>query len=176
MTNIITPVDLELTTSTFVADGHTYHVNRNGRLSVERDRWLEKFGLFALLGRQSSAFLTELNRLYQAINAGKLADAAVLTDNLMKGAADLGAKSSPLYYICTLFINEEGEDTRHYTLELGEQKIKHWETAGISAFFFKKLALDYLQITEELWSKTIQSISLNLPSLNPLSELSELES
>lgn len=162
------PIELELTTSTFEAGGYIYHVERNGRLSVARDRWLEKFSIFSLMGRQSSAILGEIKKAYEALNSGKPVDCGVLLHNLMQGAAEIGAKAAPLYYICTLFINREGEDRRTYSLELGEQKIADWE--NLDAFFFKQLALNYLQITNESWSSAVQSLTVNLADLNPLQE------
>ncbi|RIV23599.1 hypothetical protein DYU11_11500 [Fibrisoma montanum] len=151
------PVELDPSASSFVANGHTYYVEREGRLSVERDGWLEKFGLYATLGRQSTVLVADMRRVHDALNDGKLADAAIIVDNIIKAAADMSIKAAPLYYICTLFINREDEDRKSYSLELGKQKIADW--SGISAFFFSHLALSYLQITAESWKSLIQSIS-----------------
>jgi hypothetical protein len=153
------PIQLDPAVKTFEANGHTYHVEREGRISIARDRWLEKFGLYAMLGRDAKAFLNEVRRAYDALNAGKSLDSGVIMDNLMKGAADLMAKEAPLYYICTLFMNRTDEDRRGYDLELGKQKILDWEAAGIDRNFFLSMALSYLSFTGDELSVLMQTFS-----------------
>lgn len=146
-------------TQTFTANGTTYLVERDGGLSIARDRWLEKLSLYSLLGRDASGLLRECRMAYDAINNGKMADAAVKLDNIMKGAGDLESKHGPLYYICTLFINQPGEDRKAYSLEDAKRKIADWEEAGIERSFFFGLATDYLSNTADDLSKLILSFS-----------------
>jgi hypothetical protein len=160
------PVQLDPTVKIFEANGHTYHVEREGRISIARDRWLEKFGLYAMLGRDAKSFLNEVQRAYNALNAGKSLDSGVIMDNLMKGASDLTAKEAPLYYLCTLFINRTDEDRRGYDVELGKQKILDWEAAGIDRNFFLSMGLSYLSFTGEELSVLMQTFSgLRTPDL-----------
>ena len=167
-TEPIEPISIDQNANSFQANGHTYHINRTGRLSMVRDEWLDTFGFWAMMGRQASAFLTEQQRLFGLLNQGQVAEAAVVSHNLINGARDLITKKNPLYYICSLFINREGEDTQAYSLDYGEQKIKDW--AKHDAFFFKQLGLSLLETTELDWSTLIQSISVSLPNLQLQSE------
>ena len=157
------PIQIDQNATSFEAGGHTYHINRTGRLSMVRDEWLDTFGFWAMMGRQASAFLAEQQRLFNLLNQGQVAEAAVISHNLINGAKDLITKKNPLYYICSLFINREGEDIQAYTLDYGEQKIKDW--GKHDAFFFKQLGLSLLETTELDWSTLIQSISVSLPNL-----------
>ncbi len=168
------PVRLDPAAASFRANGHTYTVDREMRLSIARDRWLEKFGLYALLGRDAMSLLKEVRRAYDALNASKPLDAGVVLDNIMKGAADLSAKEAPLLYICTLFINREGEDRRSYDLELGKQKIADWEVAGFERDVFMSWGLNFLSITGEELTQLFRNFSgvklpettLNEPNLS----------
>ncbi|MBC3785712.1 hypothetical protein [Spirosoma utsteinense] len=153
------PIQLDPAVTTFEANGHTYHVERQARMTIARDRWLEKFGLYALLGRDGMSFLKEVRRAYDALNAGKALDSGVIMDNLMRASADLSAKEAPLYYVCTLFINRTDEDRRGYDLELGKQKILDWEAAGIDRNFFLSLGLNFLSITGAQLSSLMQTYS-----------------
>lgn len=165
------PLALEPTTLKFEAGGHVYYVEREARLSVARDRWLEKFGIYSLLGRDGIAFLKEVRKAYDANNASKPGDVAVILDNILKGAADLNAKEAPIYYLCTLFINRQDEDRRSYDLEFAKQKIQDWQ--GIERDFFLHSGLSFLKITGQQFSTLMESFSsLDLPgvSLSPPSD------
>ncbi|GAB4052543.1 hypothetical protein [Spirosoma litoris] len=161
------PVDIQPNAPQFEANGRIYTVDREVRLSVDRDWWLEKFSIGALTGRDGMAILREIRRAYDALNAGTIVDAGVILDNVMRGAADLNAKEAPLYYICTLFINREDENRRHYDLELAKQKIADWRAAGINSDFFKASALNYLSITGAHLNTLMETFSgINLPELS----------
>jgi len=169
------PIRLDPAVGSFTANGHTYHVEREARLSVARDRWLEKFGLYGILGRDAGTILRELRRAYDANNAGKPGDTAVILDNLLSGVADLNAKEAPLYYICTLFINRTDEDRRGYDLEFAKQKIEDWQ--GVESAFFLSLGLNFLTITGQQLSTLMENSSLSLPemSLSPPPPLGQSE-
>ena len=111
--------------------------------------------------------MKETRRAYEALNAGKVADAAVLLDNLMKGIQDMEKKYAPLLYVCTLFINREEEDRKTYDLDLAAQKIKDWEEAGIDRDFFTALGASFLSATKQRFEELIQTFSgVWLPSLD----------
>ncbi|GAB3780634.1 hypothetical protein GCM10028818_33170 [Spirosoma horti] len=166
------PVNLSTGTTTFDANGHTYRVDHTIDLSVIRDRYLEKYSLYATLGRDAKAIALEARRIYDFLNESKIADAALTADNLIRGAADLQSRESPILYICTLFINREDEDLRAYSPELGKQKIDDWAKAGITKNFFLSWALDYLKITDAHLNALISlsSLSLRLPALDVLNQ------
>lgn len=165
------PVNLPATTTEFVANGHTYFVQHNLELSVARDRWLERYSLYASLGRDASSLLAEVRRIYDFLNESKIADAVVTADNLMRGAADLLSRESPILYICTLFINRENEDLKGYDPELAKQKIADWNTAGITKRFFLSWGLSFLRITDENLSVLTRiSLSASLPVLDVLGQ------
>jgi hypothetical protein len=170
------PIILEPGTTRFEAGGHTYHVERDARLSIGRDRWLEKFGLYAVLGRDAITFLKEVRKAYDYNNQGKPGDTAVTLDNLMKGAADLNAKEAPLYYVCTLFINRTDEDRRSFDLELAKQKIQDWTDAGLERSFFLSGALSFLTISAQAFEvlmagfNSVEGIDLSLTPPPPPAE------
>jgi len=165
------PVNLSPNTTSFEADGHTYTVDHALELSVIRNRYLEKYSLYATLGRDAKSLLLEARRIYDFLNESKLADAVLTTDNLMRGAADLQNRESPILYICTLFINRENEDVRAYSPELGKQKIDDWAKAGITFNFFLSWALNFLRISDaHLNALTQISLSASLPVLDILSQ------
>lgn len=170
------PVVLDPNTAqSFIANGVTYHIEREGGLSIARDRWLEKLGLYSLLGRDAAGLLKESRRAYDAVNNGKLADAAVILDNLMKGAGDLEAKHGPIYYVCTLFVNREGEDRTKYEINDARRKVADWETEGIERSFFFGLGTAYLSSTADDLGRLILSFSggVNLSPASPNLSLSD---
>lgn len=165
------PKTLDPSTTEFVANGVKYYVEREGKLSIIRDRFLEKFSLYSLLGRNASVLLKELKEVYNSINAGKMADAAVKVNDLIKAAVEIDTKHGPLLYVCTLFINREGEDRRSYELEDAKRKLADWEAEGIDSGFFLGLALSFLTSTAENWSELIQTFSsASLVSLSDLTK------
>lgn len=161
------PVRLEPTTTRFEADGHTFFVEFEAKLSIARNRWLEKFGIYANLGRDANAIRQEIMRAYQANNDSKPGDVAVILDNALKSVTDIIAKESPLLYIATLFINRQDEDRKSFDLEFAKQKIESWSRAGLESEFFFHWALSYLKISGQLLLTLMENSSMpNLPSLN----------
>lgn len=163
------PVELDPNTNSFEAAGYTYHIERSGTLTVERSIWLERFGTYSLLGRDGMSFIKEVRRAYDLNNQSKPGDVAVVLDNVLKAAADLMAKESPLLYVCTLFINRTDEDRGEYNLELAKQKIEDFKKSRISADFFLALALSYLSVTGNQLSTLMQTysvLSLASPTLS----------
>jgi hypothetical protein len=163
------PIVLPKGTTKFEAGGHTYLVQHTIELSVIRARWLERYSLFSLLGRNAQQWISECRRAYDANNQAKPGDVGVILDNLIRGAQDVMAREDPILYICTLFINRVDEDTKGFDPELAKQKIEDW--GSITRSFFLTWALSYLQITDE-HLKTLTQISLG-SSLPPLDLLSE---
>ncbi|OJW75701.1 hypothetical protein [Spirosoma sp. 48-14] len=158
------PVRLSPTQKKFEAGGHTYYVEHEARLSVARDRWLEKFNLYGLLGRDAATVLREIRSAYDSLNSGRVVDAGVTLNNILLGLGDLNAKAAPLYYICTLFINRQDEDRKAYDLEFARQKIEDWQ--GIERDFFLSLALSYLTITGQQLNTLMETFStVSLPEL-----------
>ena len=144
--------------------GKTYYVERKRNLSVARDRWLEKFGIHAMLGRDAMSWLIEARDVYDDLNRSRFVDAGVRLNNLITGASDLASKASPAYQVCTLFINEEHEDRRTYDFDYAQQKIADWQ--HIESGFFLGLALAYLNTTSTQLSELMQTfLGLNLPNL-----------
>ncbi len=155
----IFPQLLDRETTSFVANGVTYEVDRNSGLSVARDRWLEKFSLYSMLGRQPVDIISAIKEAYAAVNNSKLADAAVKLDNLLVGVMNLESKAGPLWYVCTLFINRKGEDRRKYSLADADAKIADWEAEGLDRDFFMGAGLAYLMSTASDYVRLTQSYS-----------------
>lgn len=155
-------------TTQFEADGITWYIDRSGSLSVDRNWFLEQFQTWSLLGRDGRSFLETIDNIEKANNQSRPGDVGVHCDNLKKGAFDLMNKHSPVLYLCTLFINEAGEDVGTYTTALGKRKIESWNKARpiIPNDFFLALGFVYLGISAEIWSNIIQTYS-GLPNNNP---------
>jgi len=163
------PVLLDPNTTQFEAMGTTYYVDREPRLSVIRERFLEKFSLYSMLGRSPGEIINQLTDAYSAINTGKIGDAAVKIDNLLRGAKELENKTAPVYYICTLFMNRAGEDRQTYTTDDAERKIKDWEDAGLDSRFFLSAGLAWLRATASVNLQLTQSYAeLGIPDLPDL--------
>lgn len=163
------PVMLDpASTKRFVANGVTYNVERDSGLTAIREKWLERFRIHSLYGRQPGEIITELTQAYASNNASKHGDVAVRLDNLIRGMKDMEKKSGPLYYVCTLFINRDGEKRTAYSLDDAEAKIKDWEESNIDSRFFLSVALAWLISTSENWLTLTRSYSelgiINLPN------------
>lgn len=170
-------VHLPPTTKSFEADGHTYHVLWNARLSLVRSRWLEKYGFFAMMGRDPRAFITEARRAYDFNNESKPGDVAVTLDNLISSGADMMSREAPMLYICAIFMVRDDEDVKSYDPAFADQKIEAWKKEGIESDFFLQSALSYLKITaEHLSALTVISLGHNLPNLDVLSQSPDLTS
>lgn len=144
-------------TITFEAGGRIYHVERTGALSVIRDRYLERFTIWAALARNGEAFRKEVRKAYDVLNSGKVADTSVILDNILRGSVDADSKSHPVLYICTLFINRNGEDRAEFSMELAEDKIRDW--GRINRDFFFTSAVDWLNAIGENLNEAMQTFS-----------------
>ncbi|WP_460974094.1 hypothetical protein [Spirosoma migulaei] len=163
------PVILSPNTKQFEADGHLFHVQHDLDLPLIRNRYLEKYSLFAALGRHEKALIAEMHRAYQANNESRPGDVAVILDNLIRGTADLLSRETPVLYICTLFINRHDEDTKTFDPEFATQKIESWKKAGIANSFFLASALSFLKISDENLNTLTQiSLGSRLPTLDVL--------
>ena len=141
----------------FEANGRTYHVESHCALSVTRDRFLERFTLWAAFSRSGDSFRKELRKAYDSLNAGRMADAVVHIDNLLRGSIEAETKNHPVLYICTLFINSSDEDRAEFSMELAEEKIRDWSRIGREFFF--TLATSFLQSIGDDLNKATQTFS-----------------
>lgn len=73
------------------------------------------------------------------------AEAIVWTDSVIKGLVDLSkSRYDKAFYLCSLFIFEDGKDPFEWSYDIAEEMIEDWKTEGIDEqdlFFFAALLL-----------------------------------
>lgn len=147
---------LDLTKSTFVANGVTYHIET--QLSIERFceyQILEKEAGFGLSFKKVFENLKELHAL---MNGVKFVEAAVKLDNLMRGVAKLEEREPTLLKICALFINTADEDRTTINNDMTMKKIEDWKREyDISGFF--QLALNTVDGFFQIYGNVSRIIS-----------------
>lgn len=148
----IDPKDLS-----FSANGKKYFIETS--LSV--DRWKEKDALELQLGLGVSfnEVMTKLREVWDLLNKLKLAEAVVKIYNIMEGLTNIEKRHSPILLYCTLFINEENEDRRYWSLDIANSKLKDWNEEGIDVGFFLTIAFSSLKGLKEFYLKTSQDFS-----------------
>lgn len=147
---------LDLTKSSFVANGTTYHIET--ALSIER------FCEYQLLEKEAGFSMTfksifeNLNQLYDLMNTTKFVEASVLLHNLMGGIVKLEEREPTLLKICALFINATDENRAEINEDMITKKIEDWKVAHDVRDFFT-LALNTVDGFLEIYANASQAIS-----------------
>ena len=146
--------------STFMANGKEYVISQ--KLSVERWRKYEELQLMVGMGRSFDEVWKMLKRIWDALNKGKLADASVVTHNLLWGVRDkLDQRQHPALLLCTLFINRKDEDITVYSEDFMNEKIKDWTREGYDINGFFQLAWSLVPSFIEAFNEDLPPISKN---------------
>ena len=113
--------------------GKTYIVYPS--LSTERFRVFETMQLELEYKTSVSGLRVELDRIYKAVNDVKFADAAVMLNNILNGAARIEAgEPHPILLMCALFICPETEQQGRWSEAEAREKIDDWADIDISFF------------------------------------------
>lgn len=147
---------LEAGTQSFECGGKKYYII--DRLSFIK---FEKLSEFALEFGYSATFkdiFIQLKKQYELLNQLKLADAAVITHNLMTGIVNLEQKHNVAFRICALFILEEGENEIEYNEAKVNEKIDNW-SKELDASFFLSFAAGLIPNWIAAFNLVSQSIS-----------------
>jgi hypothetical protein len=141
----------------FTAGGRTY---RFEGLSVERWIKYQKLQVELAYGISPSGLFDKMRELYALINQQRFADAAVQCYNMMEGVAKLSDERTPVaLQLAALICNYDGEDVTTITEVQMEEKIKHWQEAGVDMTSFFPIALSSIEDISRIYSESIQSIS-----------------
>lgn len=129
-----------------------------GSISVGRYQFFEKFQLEMAYGGDVVAMHKTLNDVFELLNKGKQADAAVRIHNQNEQIGRIGwRREHPVLRICTLFCYSPGEDLSVWSEEQAIAKIEDWKNIDIADFF--TLAANSVPGFVSLWVEASQSIS-----------------
>lgn len=126
-------------------------------LSVRRWMEFEKYQLELYYGRNATDVFQSQKKVHELLNAGKVADATIENWNNMNGIAKIADKKNhAAMYICTLFINESGENMGEFSESAADVKIEDWSEYDIKDFFLLARTLvpnfmeDYAETTHTI--------------------------
>jgi len=154
----------------FTANGTEYYVKNS--LSVERFKQYEKLQLNFGFGRTFDSIAQALNKSVDLANKGKGLEAWNIVFNLKEAVGkDMDKRSHAAFYLCALFICTEGEDLTVWDEQLAEKKIADWNTEGIDASSFFRIAVGLVNGFMENLEATSQDISEVQKIMEQLSEL-----
>lgn len=131
-------IELPYDTTRFEANGVWYNVSEKiatGRMAAYQ-KLTATYG-FGLNTKGFHAMLTQVWAHLQKLEFGAI---SVLVYNALEGLTKIEENRVQALEICTLFINAEGENLRHWDEATAEKKISDWQEAGIGADFFLVLA------------------------------------
>lgn len=149
-------------TTKFTANGNIYRVHHD--LTVNRYVWLEKLQVIAAFGGDYDNLFRRAKSSYDALNAGKIADAAVLLNGLLESVNQGKSNDDPVILkIATLFLSKNDETIADWSESWASSVIDDIAKEGYSMSDFFSLALecqrayaDRLQYNTETYSKTEQ--------------------
>jgi hypothetical protein len=137
----------------FECGGRKFYVRDS--LSFARYRELQKLNLqFGYSGTFYDVY-NNVKTAYECLNTGKPADGAVILYNILKGIVELDEKYDPVWKLCALFIDENGEDPTVYDEGKMGEKIECWGKELDSLPFFQ-LASNLVPGWMDVYKKIIQ--------------------
>lgn len=148
---------IDFNKGSFEANGKTYFINKT--LNVERFRIFERLQAHIGFSVNFETLYGKLKEAYEALNKGKVADAAVKLDNVINAVwSRLEDKSIPALEMCTLFLVTEDEDLKSWDKELAKKKIDDWKRDFAMDDFFQ-LAFNFVNGFIEAYNQHMESIS-----------------
>ena len=122
----------ELNDNSFIsASGKRYTIHPT--LSTARFQQFEQ--LEAEISLCSGAARAQVEKLYNALNASKFADATVTAYNLLNNLTRINeGQESRILLACTLFILSDGEDVAQWNEPDATEKIRDWSNIDVSFF------------------------------------------
>lgn len=140
-------VNLDYNQQEFVANGKTYHVSDS--MPAQRYWMYQKMRMELLVGANYGKIYESYDTILSLINRfvrgeDTLSELFVYIDSVKKGMSDLDKKHPIELYLCTLFVNRNGEDTSKWSPDLAKEKIEDWNEEKINTSFFLNLAIGSL--------------------------------
>jgi hypothetical protein len=129
----------------FQANGKNYFISPS--ISIGRAVYLEEAKIELETGVRVGQTTEGFLKIWNLLQAGKFADAAVETYNRMKAVENFTERPNPVLRICACFLNREDEDITTINEEMVRSKIVDWKAEGVAMESFFTLALIFL--TEE---------------------------
>lgn len=126
----------------FEANGRTYYIS--GQMSIGRSVYAEEAKIEMESGVRVGKTTESFSKIYELLNKGKQADAAVECYNHIKAIDGFFERPAPVLRLCACFINHEGEDTKYINDSLVAEKVKDWSEEGLAMDSFFQLALIFI--------------------------------
>ena len=143
--------------ASFEANGKTYHIEQ--RISVDRKMRVDAIVMELAAGVRPAEQFNHLKRMYDKVNAGKIADVAVDLYKLMEGLKAWQDRKDPILELCAMYINHTDEDRRTISDEQIKAKIADWREAGIDYSFFSLVAHSLLGGQMKTWAENFLASS-----------------
>ena len=122
---MVEPKKLDLSQNSFFADGTEYFISRG--MTVARFMEFEKLQAHVGFGVDFKTLYSELIRVYDFLDKNKQNEPRVILHNLLNGIKEkIDNRLHPALQLCTLFINEKGEDLSDWNEEQATIKITKW--------------------------------------------------
>jgi hypothetical protein len=86
-------------------------------------------------------------------------DAIVMLRDLIGSVAGIADRKTPIFRICSLFMNTTNEDRTKITEAMIKEKIEDWTIEGIDAFFFIRHSITFMPGLLESYNESIQTFS-----------------
>jgi hypothetical protein len=165
--NKLKPLDLSKTT--FEANGKTYHITQN--LCIERWRHFEDLQALVGVGRSFDDIFKAFRDIWDALDdkgGAKVATASIICHNAMTGIkTKLEERTHPALMICTLFCNFEGENEKIYDEEVMKSKIEDWQQEGYKVDDFFQLAWNLVPGFIDVYRQSTPDISSHTKKRKP---------
>jgi len=114
----------------FEANGKTYIIHES--TTADGYQELEELKLRAATGDTAAALLAHMQKVYDLMNKGRLADAAVTMYNAIDSGEKIAEKRRhSLLLQLTIFARPLGHDVREWSEELANTWIDDWQKEGI---------------------------------------------
>ena len=150
--------ELDLGKDSFVANGVTY--KSRGKLSLGRFMKFEQYQLELGFGIAFEQIFNTAKDIFEALEKGKQATAAVKAHNLCKRVADkIDERQHEAFKLCGLFICAEGEDWKTWDEEAEEKKINDWIEEGLDAQSFFTLAFNLVANFIPIYNEVLEDTS-----------------
>jgi hypothetical protein len=141
----------------FTANGKEYFVETG--LSFDRFLMYQMLQIECGYDVSFSTMFDNLKKAYGLLDKLKLADAAVILNNLMHGISKVEDRKIPVLQMCALFINTKDENRKEITNDMVDAKIKDWTEEGLDIRPFFPLALSSIQNFSNAWQEISRNIS-----------------
>lgn len=127
----------------FEANGKKYVISP--KLSIQRSVYAEEAKIELETGVRIGQTFEGFRKIYDCLQEGKFADAAVETYNRLNAIDSFFQRPLPALRLCACFLNTENEDPRTIDDAMVQVKIEDWQAEGISMNSFFLLAVSFIK-------------------------------